>query len=59
MIDLYKEIDWKEQLKENPELEEFLKNASTELSQSLEPEQLQRPVLDINLNLQIIGSALI
>ncbi len=35
MIDLYKEIDWSEELNQTPELAEYIKKAADEMSKTI------------------------
>ena len=55
MVDLYAEIDWSEEIKSNPMLEEYIKKAAGEISGTVASNEYERPFLDMNLNLQVIG----
>jgi len=59
MIDIYKEIDWSEEIKTNPQMEEYIRRAAMDIQSNLKENELERPILDINLNLQIIGTSII
>ncbi|KAL4443207.1 hypothetical protein ABPG74_002274 [Tetrahymena malaccensis] len=58
MVDLYKEIDFSQELKETPGLEPFLKAKAKEEQEELSSNQIQKPFLDRSLHEFIIVTGL-
>lgn len=55
MIDIYKEIDWSKEIKEDPSLEEYIKKECNKLNKNIKPNEHERPIHNFEKNLHIIG----
>jgi hypothetical protein len=57
MIDLSKEIDFSKEIREDPQLQEFLKQASDEISSAISADQIKKPFLDTQFNSYVVGKS--
>lgn len=56
MVDLYKEIDFTEELGNVPELESYLKTKAKEVQEELPSDYIKKPFLDRSFDEFLIGN---
>ena len=57
MLDLYKEINFSDDLESTPAIEQHLQSASKEIAEKIPSDTIKKPFFDTQFNNLIIGKA--